>query len=59
MRREAGIDPLGHRTSRLSRKLDAAAKDPTYIFTQLRVRYRMPKGETQEPEGVSVERCRD
>ncbi|MCY3959963.1 MAG: winged helix-turn-helix domain-containing protein [Chloroflexi bacterium] len=30
---------------RLRRKLGDDAEDPTYIFTQLRVGYRMPKGE--------------
>ena len=35
-------------SSSIRRKLGDDAEDPTYIFTQFRVDYRMPKGETQE-----------
>ena len=34
--------------SSLRRKLGDDAHSPTYIFTELRVGYRMPKSETQE-----------
>ena len=34
--------------SSLRRKLGDDAEDPAYIFTQLRIGYRMPKWETQE-----------
>ena len=33
--------------SKLRRKLGDDADSPTYIFTEPRVGYRMPKGETQ------------
>ena len=35
---------------RLRRKLGDDADNPTYIFTEPRVGYRMPKGETKEQE---------
>ena len=35
---------------RCLRKLGDDAENPTYIFTELRVGYRMPKGEAQGPE---------
>lgn len=36
--------------SSLRRKLGDDAENPTYIFTQLRVGYRMPRGETKGTE---------
>ena len=36
--------------SGLRRKLGDDADNPTYIFTEPRVGYRMPKGETRERE---------
>ena len=36
--------------SKLRRKLGDDADNPTYIFTEPRVGYRMPKGETRETE---------
>ncbi len=36
--------------SKLRRKLGDDARNPTYIFTESRVGYRMPKGEGQETE---------
>ncbi len=37
--------PMRAAKSSLRRKLGDEAEDPTYIFTELRVGYRMPKGE--------------
>ena len=34
---------------RLRRKLGDDARDPTYIFAEPRVGYRMPKGEAAKP----------
>ena len=47
-RREADADvrPMRTAVASLRRKLGDDAEDPTYIFTELRVGYRMPAGET-------------
>ena len=42
----ADVRPMRTAISSLRRKLGDDAENPTYIFTQLRVGYRMPKGET-------------
>ena len=44
---DADIRPMRTTISSIRRKLGDAAEDPKYILTQLRVGYRMPKGETQ------------
>ena len=44
---DADIRPMRTAISSLRRKLDDDAENPTYIFTELRVGYRMPKGETE------------
>ena len=41
--------------SSLRRKLDDDADNPTYIFTEPRVGYRMPKGERKEPHWFGAE----
>ena len=46
---DADLRPMRTGISSLRRKLGDDAEDPTYIFTELRVGYRMPKGE--KPEG--------
>ena len=43
---DADVRPMRTAISSLRRKLGDDAEDPTYIFTELRVGYRMPKGET-------------
>ena len=48
---DADLRPMRSAINRLRRKLGENAEDPTYIFTELRVGYRMPKGETGEGEG--------
>ena len=45
---DADLRPMRTAISSLRRKLGNDAEDPTYIFTELRVGYRMPKGETPE-----------
>ena len=45
---DADLRPMRTAISSLRRKLGDDAEDPTYIFTDLRVGYRMPKGETPE-----------
>ena len=47
---DADVRPMRTAVSSLRRKLGDDAEDPTYIFTQLRVGYRMPKGETERTE---------
>ncbi len=47
---DADVRPMRTVTSSLRRKLGDDAENPTYIFTELRVGYRMAKGETQGPE---------
>ena len=46
---DADVRPMRTAISSLRRKLGDNAEDPTYIFTQLRVGYRMPKAEGQTP----------
>ena len=41
----ADIRPMRTTINSIRRKLGDAAENPTYVFTQLRVGYRMPKGE--------------
>ena len=41
------LRPMRTVVKKLRRKLDDDAGNPTYIFTEPRVGYRMPKGETQ------------
>ena len=43
------VRPMRTIVSKLRRKLGDDADNPTYIFTEPRVGYRMPKGETPEP----------
>ena len=45
---DADLRPMRSVINRLSRKSGENAEDPTYIFTELRVGYRMPKGVEQE-----------
>ncbi len=45
------VRPMRTIVSKLRRKLGDHADNPTYIFTEPRVGYRMPKGETPEGEG--------
>ena len=45
------VRPMRTIVSKLRRKLGDDADNPTYIFTEPRVGYRMPKGEGQEHEG--------
>ena len=47
---DTDLRPMRTAISSLRRKLGDDADDPTYIFTQLRVGYRMPKGETREQQ---------
>ena len=49
---DADLRPMRSVINRLRRKLGENAEDPTYIFTELRVGYRMPKGETGEGEEI-------
>ena len=42
------VRPMRTIVSKLRRKLSDDADNPTYIFTELRVGYRMPKGELRE-----------
>ena len=44
---DADVRPMRTAISSLRRKLGDKAENPTNIFTQLRVGYRMPKGEKQ------------
>ena len=44
-RGEGNVRPMHTMVSKLRRKLGDAAGDPTYIFTEPRVGFRMPKGE--------------
>ena len=47
---DADVRPMRTAVSSLRRKLGDDAENPTYVFTELRVGYRMPKGETQGTE---------
>ena len=49
-RQKDDVRPMRTIVSKLRRKLDDDADNPTYIFTEPRVGYRMPKGETQGKE---------
>ena len=42
------ISPMRNIVARLRQKLDDIGNNPTYIFTETRVGYRMPKGERRE-----------
>ena len=44
---DADVRPMRTSVSAIRRKLGDAADNPTYIFTELRVGYRMPLGEWQ------------
>ena len=44
------VRPMRTIVSKLRRKLGDDADNPTYIFTEPRVGYRMPRGETKESE---------
>ena len=44
------LRPVRTVVKKLRRKLGDDAANPTYVFTEPRVGYRMPKGETQGPE---------
>ena len=46
-----GIGPLRTVVNTLRRRLGDDARNPAYIFTELRVGYRMPKGEERRREG--------
>ena len=47
---DADLRPMRTAISSIRRKLGDNAENPAYIFTELRVGYRMPKGAVQEPE---------
>ena len=47
---DGDVRPIRTIVRRLRRKLDDDADNPTYIFTEPRVGYRMPEGETQSEE---------
>ena len=47
-RGDGSVRPMHTMVSKLRRKLGDDAGDPTYIYTEPRVGFRMPKGETQE-----------
>ena len=47
---DADLRPMRTVISSLRRKLADDAEDPTYIFTEFRVGYRMPKGEAEGEE---------
>ena len=47
---DADIGPMQTTISSIRRKLGDDAEDPKYILTQLRVGYRMAKGETQQDD---------
>ena len=44
---DADVRPMRTALSSIRRKLGDDAENPAYIFTELRVGYRMPKGEGQ------------
>ena len=46
---DADVRPMRTVISSIRRKLGDDAENPSYVFTELRVGYRMPKGETQQP----------
>jgi len=47
---DADVRPMRTAVSSLRRKLGDDAENPTYVFTELRVGYRMPRGEPQGAE---------
>ena len=47
-RLDADIRPMRTAIGSIRRKLGDAAENPAYIFTEIRVGYRMPKGEGPE-----------
>ncbi len=47
---EPNLRPMRTMVSKLRRKLGDDPADPTYVFTEPRVGFRMPRGETEEPE---------
>ncbi len=49
-RREANPRPMRAMVSKLRSKLGDDSADPTYIFTEARVGFRMPKGEPPAPD---------
>ena len=49
---DADVRPMRTAIGSLRRKLGDAAENPAYTITELRVGYRMPKGEAQEREGA-------
>ena len=46
---DADVRPMRTAISAIRHKLGDDADNPTYIFTELRVGYRMPKGDTPQP----------
>ena len=46
---DADVRPMRTAVSSIRRKLGDRSDDPTYIFTELLVGYRMPKSEATEP----------
>ena len=51
---DADLRPMRTVISSLRRKLGEGSENPMYIFTELRVGYRMPKGETPASHGESL-----
>ncbi len=49
-REQEDVRPMRTIVSKLRRKLGDAADNPTYIFTEPRIGYRMPRGETPDEE---------
>ena len=45
---DADVRPMRTAVSSLRRKLGDDAENPTYVFTELRVGYRMLRGESEE-----------
>ena len=54
-----GIGPLRTVVNTLRRRLGDDARSPTYIFTELRVGYRMPRGEMRRESGEFLNRYPD
>ena len=52
---DADVRPMRTAISSLRRKLGDAADNPTYIFNEPRVGYRMPKGEAKGSEESEAE----
>ncbi len=51
-RQQDDVRPMRTIVSKLRRKLGDEADNPTYIFTEPRIGYRMPKGETPDEEAT-------